>query len=239
MSKHANLRLTAKLLTIIAPFVAKGDIRYYLNAINVRPHKEGGAVICATNGHILGAIHDQGATCEHEVILRFDSRMQQACAAGLKNDREVVMIGDRLAVVEHGGAEIYIQAGRPDVEANYPRYERVIPKQEKLLPGLVGTYGASLISLCEKAAKAAEKVYASKLRGYCGLQFFTVDGDPNSSAVFRMHAAPEFVGVMMPMRHEGKMRATPAWVDALPEVDDLASMTKTAGVPAESEEVAL
>ena len=85
-NKHANLSLTAKLLPIIAPFIAKADIRYYLNAINVRPHKDGGAIICATNGHALGAIYDRDAVCEHEVILRFDGRMQQACATGLADD---------------------------------------------------------------------------------------------------------------------------------------------------------
>jgi hypothetical protein len=224
MNKHANLRLTAKLLTIVAPFMAKNDIRYYLNAINVRPHKDGGAVICATNGHALGAIHDRDAICEHEVILRFDVRMQQACASGLGNDRAVVMIGDRLAVVENGTAEVYIQAGRPDVEATYPRYESVIPKQDTLQPGLVGLYGSPLIALCEKAAAAAAKTRAIKLRGYSGLQFFTVNGDPNSSAVVRVMGAPDFVGVLMPMRGDDPMSATPEWVASLPVVDDLASM---------------
>ncbi|TQK10214.1 hypothetical protein [Herbaspirillum sp. SJZ107] len=236
MSKHANLRLTAKLLPIIAPFIAKNDIRYYLNAINVRPHKDGGAVICATNGHALGAIHDRDAVCEHEVILRFDARMQQACAGGLKSAREVVMIGGRLAVVEGGGSEIYIQAGNPEVEATYPRYERVIPKESELQPGLVGMYGAPIIALCEKAAAAAAKTGGARLRGYSGLQFFTVNGDPNASAVVRLGAALDFVGVLMPMRGDSPVSPSPAWVAALPQADDLAGMTKAAA-PAESAEV--
>jgi len=237
MSKHANLRLTAKLLPIIAPFIAKNDIRYYLNAINVRPHKDGGAVICATNGHALGAIHDRDAVCEHEVILRFDTRMQQACAGGLKCARTIVMIGDRLAVIEDERDEIYIQAGNPVVEATYPRYERVIPKAETLQPGLVGMYGAPLIALCEKAAAAAAKVGEVRLRGYSGLHFFTVNGDPNSSAVVRLGAAADFVGVLMPMRGDMALLPAPAWVAALPEVDDLASMTKVAASSAENAEV--
>jgi hypothetical protein len=170
MTVHANLKLTAKLLPIITPFMAKNDIRYYLNAINVRPHKDGGAVICATNGHVLGAIYDPDAVCEEEVILRFDGRMQQACAAGLKDDRQVVMIGERLAIIESGGAEVCIQAGRPDIEATYPRYERVIPKQETLQPGLVGTYGEAVLSLCQKAAVAAGKIGAGRMKGYSGMQ---------------------------------------------------------------------
>lgn len=237
MSKHANLRLTAKLLPIIAPFIAKNDIRYYLNAINVRPHKDGGAVICATNGHALGAIHDRNAVCEHEVILRFDARMQQACAGGPKDERAVVMIGDRLAVVDEGGTDVYIQAGRPDVEATYPSYSRVIPKMEELRPGLVGMFGANLITLCEKAAAAAAKASGKKLQHDTAMQFFSVKGDPNLSAVVRLWAAPEFIGVLMPMRAEGPMAVMPSWAVSLPPVDDLASMTKTAAAPAAAEEV--
>jgi hypothetical protein len=226
-NKHANLRLTAKLLPIIAPFIAKADIRYYLNAINVRPYAGGGAIICATNGHALGAIHDPDAVCEHEVILRFDSRMQQASAAGLNNSpRQIVMIGDRLAVVDHGGADVYIQAGRPDIEATYPRYERVIPKLEDLQPGLPGTFGAPVIALAQKAAIAAGKVLLRGSRASVGMAFFSKKDNPGC-AVFRLGCAPSFVGVMMSMRGENNLPAAPAWVAALPGVDDLASITAT------------
>lgn len=229
MSKHSNLRLTAKLLPIIAPFIAKGDIRYYLNAINVRPHKDGGAVICATNGHALGAIYDADATCEHEVILRFDARIQQACAAGLATNRSIVMIGERLGVIEEGGSEVYIQAGRPDIEADYPRYERVIPKLDALKPGLLGTFAAPLIALAEKAALAAGKMKKIGRRS-SGLHFFNVNGDCNGSAVLRIADVPAFVGVLMPMRDEACRDALPEWVAGLNVADDLASMTKAAAI---------
>jgi len=235
MTKHAKLSLTAKLLPIVAPFIAKADIRYYLNAINVRPHKDGGAVICATNGHALGAIYDPDAVCEHEVILRFDGRMQQACASGLANDRCVVMIGDRLAVVEHGYAEVYIQPGDPEIEANYPRYERVIPKLESLQPGLPGTFGAPVMALAQKAADAAGRALQKRSHGAVGMTFFTKKDDANSPAVFRLHCVPDFVGVLMGMRDDTRLPAAPAWVAALPVEDDLASMTKTAAQPVAEE----
>lgn len=237
-NKHANLRLTAKLLPIIAPFIARADIRYYLNAINVRPHKDGGAIICATNGHALGAIYDRDAVCEHEVILRFDSRMQQACAAGLKDGRHVVMIGDRLAVVENGDRDVYIQPGQPEVEATYPRYERVIPKGESLQIGLPGTFGAPVVELAHKAAAAAGKIFKKVSRGSVGMTFYNKKDDPASSAVFRLSCVPEFVGVLMPMRDDSGLPPAPAWVATLPVEDDLASMAKTAATSAPREEVA-
>lgn len=210
-NKHANLRLTAKLLPLVLPFMAKADIRYYLNGINVRPHQDGGAIITATNGHALGAVHDRNAVCEHEVILRFDSRMQQACSAGLADEREVVMIGDRLAVVDKTGQEIYIQAGLPEIEGNFPRYERVIPKVDTLQPGLLGTYSASVLAPVEKAAVAASKQGGAKTM-FSGMQFFNVNGDPNASAVIRLPIEPAFVGVLMPMREDAPKSATPPWV---------------------------
>ncbi|WP_306393413.1 hypothetical protein [Telluria beijingensis] len=227
-NKHAKLSLTAKLLPIIAPFIAKADIRYYLNAINVRPHQDGGAIICATNGHALGAIYDRDAVCEHEVILRFDGRMQQACAGGLKEDRRVVMIGDRLAVVENGDSDVYIQPGRPEVEATYPRYERVIPKADVLEPGLPGMFGAPVMELAQKAAAAAGKMMMRKTRGAVGMNFYTSKDVKGSSAVFRLDCAPDFIGVLMSMRDDSRLGATPAWVASLPAVDDLAAMTATA-----------
>lgn len=224
-NKHANLRLTAKLLPLILPFMAKNEIRYYLNGINVRPHSSGGAIIVATNGNALGAIHDRNAVCEHEVILRFDTRMQQACAVGLSDDREIVMIGDRLAVIDKSGAEIYIQAGRPEIEGNFPRYERVIPKTDTLHPGLLGTYSASVLVPAEKAALAASKQNSGR---YSGMQFFNVDGDPTKAAVIRLPMEQDFVGVLMPMRADPLKSGTPDWVPVLHAADAAATDARSA-----------
>lgn len=219
MNKHANLRLTAKLLPIVAPFMAKQDIRYYLNGINVRPHKDGGAIITATNGHALGAIHDRRAVCEHEVILRLDARLQQACA-GRAADREVVMISGRLAVIESSGVEVYIQAENPEIEGSFPRYERVIPKVEQLRPGLLGTYGAAVLAPAEKAALAAAKNHSLR---YNGLQFFNVEGNADACCVFRLPVEPDFVGVLMPMRANAFKSAAPTWVSDLHAADAAAT----------------
>lgn len=226
-NKHAKLRLTARLLPLVLPFMAKTDIRYYLNGINVRPHKAGGAIIVATNGHALGAVHDRHAVCEHEVILRFDARMSQACAVGLADEREVVMVGDRLAIVDKAGQEVYIQAGQPEIEGNFPRYERVIPKVETLQPGLLGTYSASVLAPAEKAALAAAKQSTGRST-FSGMQFFNVNGDPNASAVIRLPVEPDFVGVLMPMRDDVLKSATPSWVTDLHAADAATNQARSA-----------
>lgn len=224
MSAITNLRLTAKLIPIIAPFIGIDDIRYYLRGINVRPHKDGGAVICATNGHALGAIHDPDAVCDVEVTLRLDPRMMQACAASIAKKRIVTVLNGRLAVVEGPvDAEVYIQAGDPliDGSCTYPRYEKVIPKAGSMKPGMLGAYDARYIALVERAAAAATKAQGS---AKCSaIRFFNV-GDENGCGVVRLESAPDFVGVLMPIRVEPLSPLVPAWTERVPQADDLAGM---------------
>lgn len=234
MSALDSLRLTAKLIPIIAPFIAKGDIRYYLNGINVRPHKSGGAIICATNGHALGAIHDRNAVCSEEVNLRLDARLIQACAAGIANDRQIIAIGGRLVLIENGSTEVYIQAGKPELGGQYPRYERVVPKSSALHPGMLGSYSLKLIALVDRAAAAAGKISKSRMSSSDGVQFFNADGSGGGSAVARIPTLRDFVAVIMPMRCDA-VSASPSWVNELQSKDDLAGMSTSpsaAEVPA-------
>lgn len=233
MSALDSLRLTAKLIPIIAPFIAKGDIRYYLNGINVRPHKSGGAIICATNGHALGAIHDRDAVCAEEVILRLDARLIQACAAGIGNDRQIIVIAGRLVVIENGCTEVYIQAGKPEIKGNYPRYEKVIPKSTTLQPGMMGSYSLKLISLVDRAATAATKLKKSQRLSSDGVQFFHVAGSAVGPTIARIPTLQDFVAVIMAMRCDD-VASSPSWVDELQSKDDLAGMAPQAeaAVPA-------
>ncbi|NHZ94593.1 hypothetical protein [Massilia sp. CCM 8734] len=222
----SNLRLTAKLIPIIAPFIAKNDIRYYLSGVNVRPHKSGGAIICATNGHALGAIHDREAICDEEVTLRLDARMLQSCAGNIHGNRIIKVLNDRLVVVEGDSeAEAYIQAGDPVIDpvAAFPRYERVIPELSTIQPGLLGSYSADLVALLERAATAAAKSNGTSKIKFNGIQFFNVNGNACGSAVARIPAAEDFIGVIMPMRADAVV-GVPSWCGQMAKVDDLAGM---------------
>ncbi|CAN7739650.1 hypothetical protein [Duganella sp. LjRoot269] len=207
---HDKLRVSAKLVALVTPFMATSDIRYYLNGISIRPHPAGGAVICATNGHVLGAVHDRSAICEHDVILTITPATVAALKARINNGRELVLRHGRVAVME-GPTEIALQPGNPVVEGIFPAYQKVIPPAERLVPGLAGHYNTAYIALVDVAAKiACPKAGPSR-----SATFFSVDGKPDTSAVARLAAEPDFIAVLMPQRAADAVDdALPLWVAA-------------------------
>lgn len=225
VAPHKNLKLTANLIGTVAPFIATNDIRYYLCGISVRPHKSGGAVICATNGHALGVIYDPSAVCEVEVIIHIDARTLAACAAKSTTKRHLVVINNRLAVVDANGAEICIQAGNPVIEGKFPDYANVIPSADKLTPGLAGSFNRAYLRQGDIAALACGKAAGSSKA--VSVQFFSVGGDPNLCTVVRVPVMPDFIAALMPVR-EDVLSPIPAWVGLTSPSDDLKDMKAAA-----------
>ncbi|WP_443698731.1 DNA polymerase III subunit beta family protein [Pseudomonas sp.] len=62
-------RVNPKYFAAMALFMAKQDVRYYLNGISVEPHPDGGAIIVATDGHRLAVIHDPDGWCSKQFIV--------------------------------------------------------------------------------------------------------------------------------------------------------------------------
>jgi hypothetical protein len=214
---HDNLRVSAKLVALVTPFMAKADIRYYLNGINIRPHATGGAVICATNGHMLAAVHDPDGVCEHEVTLNISSGTVTALKARGNGGRELALRYGRVAVME-GTDEVALQPGDPVVDGKFPQYQNLIPPADRLKPGLVGQFNTAYIAVLDAAAKIA----TPKVGPLRAVRFFTLDGQPKSSAVARLIGEPSFVAVLMPQAPD-ELAPVPAWCAAVPPKDDLAA----------------
>lgn len=62
-------RVNPLYLAAMTCLAAKGDVRYYLNGVCITPHHESGVIIAATNGHLIGAIHDPDGWVGHEIII--------------------------------------------------------------------------------------------------------------------------------------------------------------------------
>lgn len=214
----SKMRLTAKLIPIIAPFLAVDDIRYYLAGVNVRPHPDGGAVICATNGHVLAMMYDRAAICEQEVIIHVDKRAVKACAKG---DRQLVMLDGRVAIVEDHGGEVYIQPGKPIITGTqFPRYEAVIKSGEGYAAGLLGHFNAHYVALVQGVVESMFRANIGD--GSSSATFFTHDKVGN--AVARVGGAGDFLAILMPMQAKKIDVVIEGWVprQALAAVPDAA-----------------
>lgn len=214
---HDNLRLSARLVALVTPFMAAKDIRYYLCGVNVRPHPDGGAVICATNGHVLGAVHDKDAVCDHEVILVISTNTVVALKARGDGGRFLAMRHGRLAVLE-GEREVSIQPGDPVLVGKYPQYQNVIPPLSSLKPGMVGQFNTAYIALLDRVAKIA----CRQVGPLQSVTFYNVTGNPRSSAIARLSAEPNFVAVLMSQSPDDLV-VLPDWCAGIKPKDDLAA----------------
>lgn len=48
-----NIKVSAKYVAMIAPFISKEATRYHLGGIHIMPHPKGGVLMTATDGHTL------------------------------------------------------------------------------------------------------------------------------------------------------------------------------------------
>jgi len=64
----ARAVIKAEYARLIQPFISQEDFRYYLNGFAIEPHPNKGVVIVATDGHKLGAFHDESGACDSKMI---------------------------------------------------------------------------------------------------------------------------------------------------------------------------
>jgi DNA polymerase III sliding clamp (beta) subunit (PCNA family) len=69
---HLIARITAVAVKMVFPFVAKQDIRFYLNGINIRPLEDGSVMVVATDGHRYVVVRDPNGFAEREITVMVD-----------------------------------------------------------------------------------------------------------------------------------------------------------------------
>jgi len=145
------IKFNAKYLKTLLSFVAKNDIRYYLAGIYVEPHPDGGAILVATDGHMMAVIRDADAVCTEPAVLKLSADASKFAGpsmtwvrAGHRQHKESAPhyvqfnpITDRLIITGQGGDELFVQPGKASIQnAKYPDWRRVVPKFSVLKPGM-------------------------------------------------------------------------------------------------------
>ncbi len=163
------------IMAAVAMMASTEETRYYLRGILVQPHKEGGIVLTATDGHIMAVVHDRfgiaegkpqiWAYPEHAGIVKAklatvkdktwkDSAQLRYEQAG---DRFMVGVGfggsaEDLFNVDFNAPAIEMVADKAAIDGSFPDYTRVIPKMGEERTGI--SINASLLQRIGKFASA-------------------------------------------------------------------------------------
>lgn len=200
----------AQHLVRLAPFVPAHDIRYYLCGLCIERSPLGGVVLIATNGHMLGAIHDAQGTLEgaEQVILKVSPGLTMAArrAAPSRRDRlgaKVLLRGTRAFVApdfESEGTDLerFVQAGRSVIEGRFPVWQKVLPDFTRLRRGgLKG--GDDRDGMVNPAYLAVLNRVEAGVK-HPGVMFWSQPG--RSSLYVQFNSVPEMFAVIMPMRSD-------------------------------------
>lgn len=73
-------RISAKYLPVIAPFRGRlGETIAPVHAIRIEPHPDGGAMITATDGRVMGTVHDASARASGAATVQIPEALVAAC----------------------------------------------------------------------------------------------------------------------------------------------------------------
>lgn len=185
-------RFSARLFHATAMFIAKRDIRYYLNGVLFMPHPSGGAMIAATNGHQMCVAYDPTGAAPADRIVSVCPALE--AAAGRFHEGWVHMdeaLDSRVIVSSKSGVESYVQPGKALIEGKYPNVFRVMPSDpSKLQPAVSGAVNA----LYMEAIGTMTKRLRLRITALYQWQM-----DENSVIVSRLEGEPNIVLLTMPM----------------------------------------
>jgi|GEM_PF-4515114 len=197
-----NLNIQARLVAAIAQFKAHNDIRYYLNGVYAEPGHAGGVLLVATNGHALGAWLDETGQIDRPAILKIGPKLKAACAGA--DTKRLVLRDDRLAVIKDE-LELHIQPepGKWEVPGKFPDWSRVVEFTDGP-PCLHASLNPEYISAMSNALTIGT--------GDKHVAITTRQKTTGQGIVFTSSYAPNFVGVVMPLRENDA--PMPKWMHA-------------------------
>jgi len=195
----------------IQNFISNEEARYYLNGFNVEPNPNGGASIIATDGHVMGVIHDTEGRCDNSAIIQLNKEMVKACKAGREVGQRILVIDPaenqaRVVLLNEEGPEA---ADIPPkdalavqyqvlIDATFPDWERVLPLD---VSGDAANYSHVTVAKFVKARKELN-----------GDKSFRITSNGTSPGIVQFSGNPEFFGVIMPMRGDDFEPVLPRWL---------------------------
>jgi hypothetical protein len=211
-----RLRASASLVARVAPFMARHDIRYYLNGVALQKAPQGGLYIVATDGHRLAVAYDKAGSLEgaEGVILRLHPATLKACAKPPKWHGFMDSKTARFASLEHAlcidgdrvrvgwaaagksiepSHELHVQPGDWLIEGKFPAWRNLLPVDWSVLkPQITSQLQAAYIADMARAGISGSDREGSPMRFW--------QKEPTGAVFVQFMNTPELLGVVMPMR---------------------------------------
>lgn len=240
-------RVSPRYFAAATIWMGQRDVRHYLNGVAIQPHPDQGALIVATDGHTIAAIHDPDGWCERDIIVGAIPKPLIAACKAKGRRSELLTTPRHLWIAEDGAVVQGGEAGDNEirepvspfeplslyackielVDEKYPDWRRVISAAaKKIEEGASPTAPASvnpnyLARLTETARVFGASSEYAAATGY--------QSRPNEVILYRLSVSgdPEFGGRavfgIMPMRDDVPANPVPAAISMAPKKPDVDS----------------
>jgi hypothetical protein len=220
MAPERDVTITSKYVPILAEFMGKNDIRYYLNGIYVEPHPQGGIVLIATDGHAMVLIHDVEGKSNGSYINALPASIVSACTP--RGFKDISKNAQVLRLVGNAGYVMSVKDGDPTdigrwhlhtayceiIDGKFPDWKKIIPRDLK--PADRIEVNSIYLNRITKAAKVSSWLSP--------ITVFANGSNSNKDAgamLVRIESMPELFVIVMPMRIDDKAALkspVPEWV---------------------------
>jgi hypothetical protein len=206
---HLIARVSAIAVKLVYPFIARNDVRHYLNGINIRPLEDGSTMVVACSGHRYIVVRDPSGFAEREIIVSI-SKDALKHATSAKHTLDVMSNGSAM-FSDQVAQPLFIQPGNSLIEAEFPRIERVATLAG-YKEGIVGAINPKFLY----DALEIGKTFGDSIR------FFTRDAESPLTFVLGGLGDLECFGGIMKLRDS--IATLPDWLPAPGEVNSLADL---------------
>jgi len=215
-----RVSVKAEYAAMLQPFASTEKHRYCLNGIYVAPHPDGGVLMVATNGHIMGVIRDKEGESNGPWICRIPRDVARAVNVQRRSKKRVAEIADRLLFT---GTTAYVVNASFDIEAgdmseigpyhliaaHAPPIDGTFPDYHKVLPTEIADGGC--VALARHVLEPFLKIAAMRMATGVDIH---ASGRTDPCVIF-VPNTPEFFGVAMPFR-SGVEAIIPQWIASDP-----------------------
>lgn len=220
-------RVNPKYFAAIHQCAGKGDIRYYLNAVHIERHPEGGVVIVATNGHFMGAMHDPDGWVhpDHTSVLvgTASKRLLSACSARRGPDGEppaLLWVAEKFSLVsslpdtseepELFGPYAHLTEKTELVDGKFPDWRRVVPKERQQLESQFPCLNGEYLEVFNRIG-----VLLSGQKSFGGGGIHLEASAEKVVVRYNSHELMDrFLGIVMPMRGDDVKTILPSWASS-------------------------